>query len=495
MTEDLSGPLVLRPRTSATVDALAASETFVRQIVTACGSPVSLLLPQAVAPNARAFETMLMAYGLKGAVYFAHKSNQSHSLLRQMAVTGLRADVASVEELRHALGCGFTGQRLEATGSKNAEFLSLCLLHGVTINLDSLQELDDLQTLRRSLGVASKARVLLRLCGFQSDRSRVLAKASRFGIRVDDVPRALRLLADCADEIELLGFAFHLDSVSLDERVVAVENCLAAYEEAVNLGMEPPSVLNIGGGFRVNYLADEADWSRYTSAISQAALGAGPQVTWQDNHFGLSAQGGILRGKLNSPSYYEPNPGAGFLGALLESELPAYGQQKMGHFLRDNMIELWLEPGRALLDQCGLTLARVIGTKVSSAGDPLVGLEMKRQDIAFLDQEVFVDPLKIGGWKSCHDSNIPVYMTGNLCLEGDLIFRHKVYLPALPEPGDLFGFVNTAAYMMDFSTTHSIMQPPARRVAAVQHSQGFTWMLDEQYTPVWHHHERNYSCS
>ena len=486
-------PLVLRPRTSALVDSFLSDETLVRQILIACGSPVNVLFPQAIAANVKSFEDVLAAHNLKGSLYFAHKSNQSHSLLRQMAVTILRADVASAEELRHALSCGFTGSRLEATGPKNAEFLYLCLLHSVAINVDSLQELDDIITLKKSLALTGKARLLLRLCGFGASYVQVLAKESRFGIRVSDATKALSKIVEQSADVELLGFAFHLDSTSIDERLVAVENCLAIFDDAVNLGLEP-RVLNIGGGFRINYLADEEDWNRYTTAVKQAALGTGPQVTWQNNFFGLSAQAGVLRGKLNSYGYYEPNPGAGFLNELLESELAGYGNQKLAAVLRDNMIELWLEPGRSLLDQAGLTLARVNSVKTSSAGDTLVALNMKRQDIAFLDQEVFVDPVLVA-CKSTDEKRVPVYLTGDLCLENDLIFRHKVYLPNVPKPGDILAFVNTAAYMMDFSATNSIMQPPARRVAAVQDNNSFTWMLDEQYTPVWQFYNRRSTCS
>ena len=484
-----SEPLVLRPQTSELVDQFVEDEALVRQIIIACGSPASILFPQAIPANLRAFESVLSRHSLRGKVHFAHKSNQSHCLSRQLALTSVAVDVASTEELRHALGCGFSGDRIEATGPKNAEFLTLCLQHGVTISVDSPGELEDIRSLRKTLVISRSTPVLLRLCGFHASRSHVLSRASRFGIGLRDVPESLRSIAHCTDQIELRGFAFHLDSQSQEERLVAIEGCLAAQEQAVELGLEP-NVINIGGGFRINYLADEAEWNRYTSAISQAALGIGPQLTWHDNFFGISAHGGTLRGKINTYGYYEPNPGPRSLDALLESELPAYGNQRVADVLRDNMIELWLEPGRALLDQCGLTVARVVGTKESSTGDRLVALAMKRQDLAFLDQEVFVDPLRVGSWKAGQAAHTPVYLIGNLCLESDLIARRQVFVPTVPEPGDLLAFANTAAYMMDFSSTNSIMQPAARRVAVVRHDGRFTWMLDEQFTPAWDFYER-----
>jgi diaminopimelate decarboxylase len=162
----------------------------------------------------------------------------------------------------------------------------------------------------------------------------------------------------------------------------------------------------------------------------------------------------------------------------------------VGSFLRHNEIQLWLEPGRALLDQTGLTLARV--NAIKGQRENIVGLEMKRQDIAFLDQEIFVDPIfEPADYRSNRGGHEGYYLAGNLCLENDLIFRRKVFLPSPPRKGDLFAFINTTAYMMDFSATNSIMQPKARKVAVVNSDDGMnnlTWMLDEEYSPVWKLH-------
>lgn len=482
MTESSAGgALQLRPRKSGLVDNLLSKRRFLRDLTLACGSPLNVLLPDQLSANVAAFKRVLSEHSLPGRIFFAHKCNQSSSLVKQLATEDVSADVASLEELRHALAAGFASSRIEATGPKSPEFIALCLQHGVVINADSMQELRDIERISRALPASEKARVLLRLSGFSAAHTPVLQKQSRFGTAFALRMEALNLVAH-SSHLELLGFSFHLDSVSIDERVVAIENCLTAFEEALALGLEP-RVLDIGGGFKVSYLDSAEDWQAYTSAIKQAALGSGESMTWQNNFFGLAADNGVLRGKLNTYEYYEPRPGALFLDDVLNAELPSLNNQRVADVLRDNMIELWLEPGRALLDQCGVTIARVNSIKQSSNGDTLVGLNMKRQDLSFLDQEIFVDPVVISSAKA--DAPASVFFTGNLCLEGDLIFRHKVSLPAVPKPGDLVVFINTAAYMMDFSTTRSIMQPPARRVAVVQDKKRFVWMLDEQYTPIW----------
>jgi diaminopimelate decarboxylase len=78
---------------------------------------------------------------------------------------------------------------------------------------------------------------------------------------------------------------------------------------------------------------------------------------------------------------------------------------------------------------------------------------------------------------------VGVYLTGNLCLEDDLITRRQVFLPGLPAPGDLLAFVNTAGYFMDFRADQALMQPIARKVAVWPAAGGWHWCLDEDYWP------------
>jgi diaminopimelate decarboxylase len=165
---------------------------------------------------------------------------------------------------------------------------------------------------------------------------------------------------------------------------------------------------------------------------------------------------------------------------------------KIGRFLRENGMELWIEPGRALLEQVGITVATVMKVRPSSQGETLVCLNMKRQDVCFLDQEIFVDPIIIYGDQEEQsltnqqpsDGPLPVYFAGNLCLESDLITRHQVWIPRLPKPGDMVAFINTAGYFMDFSASEAIMHPIANKVAVFRDKSGFGWALDENYDPL-----------
>lgn len=479
-----SESLKLTPRLHPAVGRLLECRSTLFDLTKALGSPLNIILPELVRQNLESFQDVFDKHGIKGRILFAHKSNQSDSIVRQLSLLDAGLDVSSTNELRHALASGFRGERLEATGPKSLDFIALGLQHGITFSIDSLAELASIIALRRQVKPPAPTKVLVRLCGFEAEHSRFLNKGSRFGIPVARLPDVFSLIDDNRGDLQLSGFAFHLDTVSVIERAVAIENCFQIFEEAMSRGFDP-YVLNIGGGYKVNYLACEKDWNDYTHAIKESVLGERKQITWQGTAFGLSADKGKLRGFLNSYNYYDPLAGGRFLDELLCHQFANLGERTAASVLRDNMIELWIEPGRSLVDQCGVTLARVNYTRQSSRGDEIVCLAMKRQDISFLDQEIFVDPVVIyaDGPAAAGDREVPVYFAGNLCLESDLIYRHQTFLARLPQPGDLVAFVNTAGYFQDFSATSAIMQPIARKVAVVERGDGFVWTLDSEYSP------------
>ncbi|MBY0358624.1 MAG: Y4yA family PLP-dependent enzyme [Candidatus Obscuribacterales bacterium] len=479
-------PLTLTPKVHPVIAGYLKEKAQLFELTKALGSPLNFLFPELVHENVEAFRSAFAQFGIQGKVFFAHKCNQSESIIRRLSVENAGLDISSANELRHALGSGFDGSRLEATGPKNPEFLGLCVQQGVTINLDSIAELKQVIALRKLLHAAKPTKVLLRLSGFEADHSKFLNKGSRFGIPLKDLPQAFAILDEWREDVILHGFAFHLDTVSVVERAVAIENCIQIFEDALAQDFDP-RVLNIGGGYKVNYLASEDDWNAYTSALKEAVLGTRPPMTWQGNSFGLHTDKGKLRGNFNSYNYYDEQTGPKFLAELLSHRFPNLGDMTAGSILRDNMIELWIEPGRSLVDQTGITVARVNSLRTSSRGETIVCLNMKRQDISFLDQEIFVDPVVIYHEedKEAKPGSVPVYFAGNLCLESDLIYRHLTYLPQMPQPGDLVAFINTAGYFMDFSATNSIMQPIGRKVSICERDGKYNWSLDDQYVPFW----------
>ncbi|MEV6345331.1 Y4yA family PLP-dependent enzyme [Actinoplanes sp. NPDC051851] len=457
------------------MQSILGERDLLNDLLTGLGSPVAVVLPQSVAANVAAFRATYAAHHLSGRIYYAHKANRSSALLRELAATEAGVDVASLGELQHALGAGFTPDRIIATGPKPRELLWLAARTGVLVNADSAAELHELAGIVGAYRLP-RVRVMIRLSGFTSTGVRVLSRRSRFGIPAGELPEVLDLLEKHADRLEPAGVAYHLDTTGLPEKAIALEGCLAALDECRARGLRPWS-LDIGGGFGASYLADPAEWEAWTSALAQSVLGHRPPLTWHGHGYGLRAEGGTLRGNLALYPGHRPVAGPAYLDRLLATVSPEH-HRPLGSLILDHMYDLDIEPGRALLDQCGLIVCRVLEVR-----DELVRLDLNARDVSLEEHGVQMDPVLVSYGRR-DPWNEGVYLLGNLCLEADLITRRKVFLPHRPRPGDLLVFVNTAGYFMDFSATEALHQPFARKVAAFRDGGRWRWCLDEQYWPV-----------
>ncbi|MFJ8314128.1 MULTISPECIES: alanine racemase [unclassified Streptomyces] len=484
-------PLYLEPRLEPRLALLLGSADFLQTLVGGLGSPLNIVLPDQIAENLARFRAVYRRHRLSGEVFFAHKANRSSSLVRRLAATGAGTgagmDVASLGELQHALGAGFTPGRIMATGPKSPEFLWLAARSGVTVNVDGRGELDDLAALVRWYDLP-RVRVLLRLSTFSSPGVRLLTRQSRFGTPVAELDGLLKAVERHKDAVELTGVGYHLDTTSLAEKAVALEGCVMVMNECHNRGLEP-QVIDVGGGFGVNYLADGGQWDRYTTELTQAVMGKREALTWRRHGYGLRYEAGMLSGALGLYPAHRPVAAERYLDALLSQPAPI-----LGHTLAVSLLEslygLYTEPGRALVDQCGLTLARVLEVRRTGSGDRMVRLEANADDVGLEEHGVLMDPVIVprgrGREPAADAEPVGVYLAGNLCLEADLITRRMVFLPYLPQPGDLLGFANTAGYFMDFSADQAQHQPVARKVAAWQDGPdagAWRWCLDEQYWP------------
>ncbi|MEU1850824.1 alanine racemase [Streptomyces sp. NPDC019990] len=479
-------PLYLEPRLEPRLRSLMAATGTLHTLTDALGSPLHVVVPDQIAENLDRFRSVYRAHHLSGQVFYAHKANRSSALLRRLAATDAGVDVASLGELQHALGAGFTADRIMATGPKNPEFLWLAARTGVTVSVDTAAELEQLAALVRKHGLAT-VRVLLRLSGFETPGVKVLSRRSRFGTPVRELDALLEAVERHGDVVGLDGVAYHLDTTSVAEKATALEGCLAALEECRSRGLRPRGV-DVGGGFGVSYLAEREQWETYTTELTSAVLGRRPPLTWGGHGYGLREESGTLRGALGLYPAHRPVAGAAYLDELLSRPAASLGGRPLAALLLEHLYDLHTEPGRALLDQCGLTLARVLEVRGQDTGGPLlVRLAAKADDIALEDHGVLMDPVVVprnttgaaGG-----SGPVAVHLFGGLCLETDLITRRTVFLPRRPHPGDLLAFANTAGYAMDFHATRAQHQPAARKVAAWQDGDLWRWCLDEQFWPT-----------
>ncbi|MGW3201651.1 Y4yA family PLP-dependent enzyme [Streptomyces sp. NPDC001118] len=479
-------PLYLAPRLGPRLRSVLESPGWLHTLTDALGSPLHVVLPDQVVENLDGFRTSYGRHQLSGQVFFAHKANRSSAVLRRLAATDAGVDVASLGELQHALGSGFAPDRIMVTGPKNPELLWLAARSAVTVGVDTPEELAQLAALVRTYKLA-RVRVLLRLSRFAATGVRVLSRRSRFGTPVRELAALLDLIERYGDAVDLTGVAYHVDTTSITEKVTALEGCLLALEECRSRGLRPRAV-DVGGGFGVNYLADGGQWERYTTELTGAVLGTRPPLTWGGHGYGLRNENGTLRGTLGLYPAHRPVTGARYLDELLTHPAPSFGGRPLAELLLDCLYDLYAEPGRALLDQCGTTLAKVLEVRAPRDGGPLlVRLAAKADDVALEEHGVLMDPIVLPGNAAPCDTRaepVAVHLFGSLCLETDLITRRTVFLPRRPEPGDLLAFANTAGYCMDFHATRAQDQPVARKVAVWQEGGAWRWCLDDEYWPI-----------
>jgi diaminopimelate decarboxylase len=448
---------------------------LVTDLVRAHGSPLNIVFPDIVEENIRSFTDAITQAGVPGAVYIAHKPNKSTALIRKAATTGACIDVASLGELQHALCAGFDGTRIEATGIKNRLFLHLAVLQNVTISVDSFDELEDLAAVATSL--RRKSRILVRLGGFASTHTHISPKDSRFGISTEALPLLFSELRRHSEILTFVGFAYHLESNSDTERVVAVEATIQATLDALKIGLNP-SVINIGGGFPVSLLQDASSWDTYVAALKLGVLGKHESLTWNGNGLGFRNERGTLAGSAQFREHYIKQPGAQSLAAFLSMPLPSFGNAQLSSVLADCLLTLYVEPGKAIFNQAGLTLARVVAVKSSMQSQQVVVADINKTNMNSAEIEHMVDPVVISAQTSRAGR---AYIAGNLCSGSDILYKHMTFFESMPSKGDILAFPNTAAYVMDFSESRILQQPIAQKIAYWKTMDSYAWAEDAHY--------------
>ena len=451
----------------------------VKELQNAFGSPLNLIYPQIVTENLKKFYKVFEYHKIKGEVFYAYKANKSVAILKELSVNNCKIDVASEKEMQNALSSGFVGSRIEATGPKNRAFLMLALQHNVIINLNSPSELSAVLDLRDELNISTPTPIFVRLKEFRSKQTNVIQKDAKFGFSVKEANDVLKTINKNKENFDFIGFSFHLTTTSEKERVIAIEQSLDLTLEAIKMGMEPKGI-NIGGGFSINYLKSSTEWNNYVSAIKSSLLDPKkPSMSWNQSGLGLWAENGKIRGEAKFSDFYRKYNQFEELDRVLGAELPTFGN--ISQFLQENMLQVFVEPGRSMLDQSGITLVKVESINISLKGETVVFLDMNRSHINSIELEFMSDPVIIPvDDRKRVKAKDGVFLSGNLCLPHDFICRRKVFFPYVLEQGDILAFINTAGYFMDFTEGEYTQHPKATKLAI--NSSG--WSLDERYLPI-----------
>jgi len=484
----------LPPVMSSRIANLLEQKILLFSLVAACGSPVFLVIPEEFEHNLSLFQQVFQDVSVDGRVLFAYKVNKTQAFLATAARRQIGVDVSSLAELRLALAHGITGKDIGVSGPlKDPGLLLLAMQHRCTVVIDALDELTMLASLHRGLSLEQPVDILIRLSGFEvttqgrNEPAPPGAENGRFGIAVSALPNLYTMLGDLeiGQSVSLRGFAFHIDNHSVRDRGEAIGILVDQVLYARSLGHACDQI-NIGGGFSVQYVRRD-DWLRFLDSYAAALSKHEKTVMFRDKSFGLVVREGRRINRGNFYPYELDVHKDIFLRQLFDYR-PQGAHESVSGLLRRYEIAMVIEPGKALVDQSGITLGMVKGLKQSTHGDPLLLCEMNISHLfeQMIGSEFAVDPILLTN--PCTGTDDPVdfscHIAGNLCLESDMVAWRRVPFCHIPRRGDLLAFVNTAGYQMDFVETRMHQMPLPHRIIMYQRDNNWQWKLDEQFSAL-----------
>ncbi len=411
---------------------LCAGQVPLDRIAQAVGTPTYVYNGDAMVARYRRLATACAALPLS--ICYATKANGNQAVIATLARAGAGADVVSAGEIVRALAAGVSPDRIVFSGvGKTADEMAQAIDAGIAqFNVESVPELDVLNAVASAKGATVTAALRVNPDVDAKTHAKITTgKAeNKFGIDVDAVP-GLFAHARTLAGVELTGLAVHIGSqiasvapfVEAFRRVAALTTALRDQGHAIDH-------LDLGGGFGIDYTADEGaaglDLDAYAAAIADTVGGLGCQLT--------------------------------------------------------------IEPGRWLVGPAGVLLARVIYNKAGTARRFIV-LDAAMNDLlrpSLYDAHHEIMPVRA----AANDETLaPVDVVGPVCESGDTFARNRP-LPPL-DAGDLVAFRDAGAYGAVMSSTYNARPLAAEALvsgddfAVVRPRQTIEDLIAQECVPSW----------
>lgn len=399
------------------------------------GTPLYVMNADKVIENYRRISDAYRKFYPNVTVHYAAKANASLALLELLRREGAGVDCVSGGEMLLALRAGFKGRKMIFTiNTKSREEIKFAIENGVIITLDAESEVEQVEEIAGEEG--KKALVCFRVnpdvvaathAGWQTGR-----RESKFGIPMDRVVEAYEK-ALAANFVEPIGVHTHIGSQILEVRpfAQAAAKLMRLCGELKDIGVRLRFV-DLGGGIGIRYRRGER----------------------------------VL----------EPKTVAGAVMPMVKKEAKRLG---LGN------LEVKIEPGRYIVGNAGVLLARVQTVKEGAAK------KFVAVDAGF---NVLARPAMYGAWHEAVVANNvaggqaeKADVVGNICESGDVLARDR-HLPVVKE-GDVIAFLCAGAYGMAMASNYNMRPLPAevlvRRGKAflVRERQAFEELLLNQRVP------------
>lgn len=237
---------------------LLIAERTVKELVTIIGQTPCYVYDRAELTARVAFWRQQMPNTLK--LHYAMKANPMPAVVSHMATLVDGLDVASHQEMLVALSSGMKAEHISFAGpTKRLPELIAATQAGVTINVESLHQLQQLYRCADELGV--RPRIAFRVnpdFELKASGMKMAGGAKQFGIDAELLPNILRTLD--TNRVNLQGFHIFTGSQNLRAESL-IEAHQKVFELAATLAEYAPVPIqhvNIGGGLGIPYFANEA---------------------------------------------------------------------------------------------------------------------------------------------------------------------------------------------------------------------------------------------
>lgn len=392
------------------------------------GTPLYVYSEDEMIAKMREYTSAVRAYAGDGQVVYASKAYLNMRMARLVAEEGLWMDVASGGELHIALAGGFPAENVVFHGNnKTVEELDMAVRAGVgRIVVDSLDEILMLEAVAKARKRVQA--VVLRVTpGIDPHTHEYLTTGeidSKFGIALheDRGIQAAYQISLCP-HLDFKGIHCHIGSqiFEVDPFVMAADimmEFISALWRTTGIAVEE---LNLGGGLGVSYTdEEEIPVSDYIRVMSQ-------EVQAKASEFGLRVP------------------------------------------------RMFVEPGRSIVAQAGVTLYTVGMVKELPGGELVVSVDGGMSDnprpmlYGAKYQALLCDGQK--GRALCR-----VRIVGKHCEEGDTLIK-EICLPE-PRTGDILAVLVTGAYHYSMSSNYN----GALRPAVVHVRDGRAYLVVERQT-------------
>jgi diaminopimelate decarboxylase len=372
-------------------DELLCEDVPVSKIAQAVGTPFYLYSYATLMQHFNAFASAFE--GLQHMVCFSMKTNSNLAVLRAIANQGGGVDIVSGGELFRALQAGVQPEKIVYSGvGKRPDELEYALKTGILMfNVESVQEILALEEVARRLG--KPAPISLRINPDIDAQTHPYIstglKKNKFGI---DINLAVQeyLKAAALSHLKIIGISCHLGSqiTQLSPFVEALKKLMDLVQQLEQRGLSI-RYLDLGGGLGIIYDAEQPPHPREYAAAIKAEL-------------------------------------------------------------RSNGIILILEPGRVMVGNAGILVAKVLYTKETSVKNFII------TDAAMND---LVRPSFYGAFHAVQPvrrrerAKIKTDVVGPICESSDFLARDREL--ERYEAGELLAVMSAGAYGFSMSSNYN----------------------------------------